>query len=472
MTYSMSIVWGPAGMAVSVDHLRRTLSHPLLDTLFKEFCLEDREENMALQFWLAVEEFRSILDSVWLRIRANSIFNEYLGEKQLQVRENTFFTLNSRMRNNRFNSKMFDTSQEEIFEFPLSNAVRRFLQSDLYHEQYDKLRRALLFVNLNDAAGFQAAHGGLTCSIAYGDQQETSVTTSSQKCTWVDDDEIHKLEILASKTTDLRLDLFVRNDSCWKEDHLVGTVTIPSVSIWDEKPAQIWYSLEGTSEEFQAAQIQVGVLMVHRPFPGISVGELNFSNPLATSCSYGHYSAVRALLASGHPIDDRVAESNRTSLQVAVIKNRGKIVQLLLNQQADPDTVDSHSQTAMHLAAQFAPHLCHMLVSAGARVDTKELFQNGQTSLHMLATHNYTEALEFLVEKGANIDSVTLDGITPLHKAVEQGNIESVRILLKNRAKTNLKDEEGVTALALAEKLGNKSPARAEILQMMKTPLQ
>ena len=55
LAHSMSIVWGPAGMAVSVDHLRRTLSHPLLDTLFKEFCLEDREENMALQFWLAVD---------------------------------------------------------------------------------------------------------------------------------------------------------------------------------------------------------------------------------------------------------------------------------------------------------------------------------------------------------------------------------------------------------------------------------
>ena len=64
----------------------------MLDTLFKEFYFEDRKENMVLQFWLAVEEFRSILGSVWLRIRANSIFNEYLGEKQLLVRGNTFLS--------------------------------------------------------------------------------------------------------------------------------------------------------------------------------------------------------------------------------------------------------------------------------------------------------------------------------------------------------------------------------------------
>ena len=61
-----------------------------------------------------------------------------------------------------------------------------------------------------------------------------------------------------------------------------------------------------------------------------------------------------------------------------------------------------------------------MLVSAGVHVNTKEIFQNDQTSSHMLAMRNYAEALEFHVEKEANIDSrVTLDGITPLHKEAQ-----------------------------------------------------
>jgi len=454
-------------MSVTVDHLRRTLSHPLLDTLFKEFCQDDPQEALSLDFWLAVEEFRSILDSVWLSIRANSIFAAFLAEKQLQISEDAFFTINSRMRNQRYSPKMFDGAQEEIFDFPLSNAVRRFLQSDLYHEQYDKLRRALLFVDLRDAAGFQGAHGVLSCVISYGDQSETSTTTSSQICSWDKEDPIHKLEVLACKTTDLRLDVSIHNHSCWKEDQLVGSVIIPSTLIWDEKPQCEWHSLEGTSPEFQAAQLHVGVLLVHRPFPGISVGELNWSNPLATSCSYGHYSAVRALLQAGHSIDDQVEETGRTALHVAVIKNRGKIVQLLLHQKADPDTVDAHSQTAMHLAAQFAPSLCHMLVSAGARVDTKELFQNGQTALHMLATHNYTEALEFLIEKGANVNSQTVDGVTPLHKAVGQSSVDAVKLLLKGKANPTIKNEDGLTPLSLAEKLASRSKDGAKIQQLL-----
>lgn len=455
---------------MSVDHLRRILSHPLLDSLFKEFCREDDvQEELALQFWLAVDEFRTIVDPIWLRIRAQTIWREYLAENQLQVSENAFFTIHSRIRNHRFAEKMFDTAQQEIFDFPLSVAVRSFLQSDLYHEQYDTLRRAMLFVDLRDGAGFQAANGTLSCVISYGDQSETSVPTSAQNCTWGEEDPVHKFHILASKSTDLRLDVYIHNQSCWSEDQLVGVLNIPSALLWDEKPQAQWHSLEGTSSQFQAAQIHVGAFLVHRPFPGLSVGELNFSNPLVTSCSYGHYTAVRSLLMSGYPIDDRLEDNYRTSLQVAVIKNRPKIVQLLLHQKADPDVVDAHSQTALHLAAQFAPNLCHMLVSAGARIDTKELFQDGQTALHMLATYNYTEALEFLVEKGAKVNSQTVTGLTPLHKAVEQSNVEAVELLVKKgNADVHLKNAAKISPLVLAGKLSNRSAEAMQVFQLVK----
>ena len=73
--------------------------------------------------------------------------------------------------------------------------------------------------------------------------------------------------------------------------------------------------------------------------------------------------------------------------------------------------------------------------------------QYGFTLLHHAAKENKTEIIEFLVNKGCNIDEVDDDEQTALHKAAMFGHAEAVKTLLENGANANKGDSNGNTPL-------------------------
>lgn len=80
----------------------------------------------------------------------------------------------------------------------------------------------------------------------------------------------------------------------------------------------------------------------------------------------------------------------------------------------------------------------------------------GDTPLHIVANWGDCEAIQLLVESGADIDAKGESGFTPLHCAAEQDHEEAVRVLLSLGAKIE-KDEKGNTALSLAKLLKNSN---------------
>lgn len=450
---------------IEPDHLRQTLAHPLLETLFTDYCGNDNVSSRALQFWNNVNDLQCVGDSNWIRIFSTALFRDFLADKKLNISEGVFTQIKSQIDQKRFSTKMFAAAQQEVFSSILSNSLRKFLQSDVYHREFENLRKGALFICLCDCTGLQATLGHIYCTITVKENIITSSLTSPQSNTWDEEGITHRMEFIPNPDGKVIIAIYLQNQSCWQGDDLIGTVSIPMSEIWDEIPKLGWYQVDVPSDRF-SVKLKLGIALMHHPSYGASISKVDFSNPLATSGSNGHYGAVDKLISNGHNIDDRVEGTNRTALHLAVMKNRSNIVQLLLYRKADPNLVDSHSQTALHLAAQFSPNLCHMLISSGARLEVKELFNNGQTALHMLASHNYADALQYLIDSNANINAQTMDGITPLHKAVSQNSVAAVKTLVRAGAKLDISDDRGKTPFALAEE--QKSIRGKEILKFMR----
>jgi ankyrin repeat protein len=66
--------------------------------------------------------------------------------------------------------------------------------------------------------------------------------------------------------------------------------------------------------------------------------------------------------------------------------------------------------------------------------------------------------MKFLISKGSNVNEVKIpnkDQTTALHLACLEGNKEAVELLIQSGANVNMRDSEGFTPLFLAIKLEN-----------------
>lgn len=79
----------------------------------------------------------------------------------------------------------------------------------------------------------------------------------------------------------------------------------------------------------------------------------------------------------------------------------------------------------------------------------------GRSALQMAAYHGKTAATSYLLECGAPIDEVPIEGFSDcrsaLCEAAFEGHVEVVKLLLKKGADVDVKDTNGKSALELAE---------------------
>ena len=79
------------------------------------------------------------------------------------------------------------------------------------------------------------------------------------------------------------------------------------------------------------------------------------------------------------------------------------------------------------------------LLEKGANIEAKDFL--GQTPLHSICeSENRVQAMECLIDHGANIEAKNSNGRTPLHEAAYSDNVEGVNLLLSRGA--NVKDNK------------------------------
>ena len=94
--------------------------------------------------------------------------------------------------------------------------------------------------------------------------------------------------------------------------------------------------------------------------------------------------------------------------------------------------------------------MVRVLVDRGARINLA-----GWNPLIYAAWQGRTHVVKYLLEKGAEIDALSPNGISALMMAARGGHFETVKLLLWEVADPNIKGDSGSTALAWALKAGN-----------------
>lgn len=163
-------------------------------------------------------------------------------------------------------------------------------------------------------------------------------------------------------------------------------------------------------------------------------------------------------------------EEGVTPLIAAVQYGRLEMVQALLKAGADPNQADEHNQATPILwgaiqdpgeetrekgmtlpTEQTKIQIVRLLLESGARINEKNAW--GGSALQWAADAGLLDMVKLLIQKGADINAIDMDGFTPLIAAAnydsEQHN-QILKALLDSGAKIDAISKNGDTALMYA----------------------
>ena len=83
------------------------------------------------------------------------------------------------------------------------------------------------------------------------------------------------------------------------------------------------------------------------------------------------------------------------------------------------------------------------------------------TPLHWAARSGSSRCVQWLLQRGADVDAKTVTDRTPLHLAAERGNVDAVWVLAENGADLDAQDKKGRTPLHRAAYEGKLAAAEA-----------
>jgi ankyrin repeat protein len=184
--------------------------------------------------------------------------------------------------------------------------------------------------------------------------------------------------------------------------------------------------------------------------------------------------ALEDLLTAGAAVDAK-ADDGDTPLLLALQWGNAAAVRFLLDRGANPAVVNKNGESAVGLAAKIGDlPLIELLLAKGAPINV-----GARPPLAMAAEEGWLEAMTFLLDRGAVVDSppgcvlmsamfarknqtavVQLllargapvncgnrDGSTPLHRAAKLHDVTLAELLLKHGAKVNAANQRGRTPL-------------------------
>ncbi|XP_037659349.1 transient receptor potential cation channel subfamily A member 1 isoform X2 [Choloepus didactylus] len=120
-----------------------------------------------------------------------------------------------------------------------------------------------------------------------------------------------------------------------------------------------------------------------------------------------------------------------TPLHWATEKNQVESVKFLLSKGANPNLRNSHMMGPLHIAVQCMHHEVMKVLAEHSSTNLNLEGENGNTALILACSKDNSEALQFLLNKGAKPCISNKWGCFPIHQAAFSGAKQCMEILLK-----------------------------------------
>lgn len=213
--------------------------------------------------------------------------------------------------------------------------------------------------------------------------------------------------------------------------------------------------------------------------------------PLLAASINGFSAGASLLIKEGANCNVQSTNSQWTPLITASDKGNSKVVEILLQHQADVDISNDIEQTPLHLASEKGnENIVKQLLKAKAKVDAED--KDGKTALHLTSgagPEDYSEqegelgpdekemaefrsgrhaaVVKLLLKHGAKPEAKTNKNETALHLAVARGDPARLDLILASMGQEHMsvKNDQGRTALDLAYTGDNTADARESLLK-------
>jgi uncharacterized protein len=186
---------------------------------------------------------------------------------------------------------------------------------------------------------------------------------------------------------------------------------------------------------------------------------LQLNPTLANSREKSGVSAIFLALYRGNKTSALAIASKKPELDVFEASALGDLERIKKIVSHDPTSVSLYSPdgfTALALAAYLGQReSVEYLVEKGADLNAVAKNETGYTALTGAVSQNHNEIAKVLVKKGAQVNHGYEGGFTPLMHAAYSGNVELVSFLLQNGADPTAKNSEGKTPLTFALEKNN-----------------
>jgi len=183
---------------------------------------------------------------------------------------------------------------------------------------------------------------------------------------------------------------------------------------------------------------------------------------LQKKAKYGDIDAVKALIEAGTDINCQDESTGYTPLMWACEFHYTEMAKMLIEMGADLNIRAIDGSTALIRAAGNAPEVVESLILKGA--DIESVTEEGmgvllQAAFGILYKGYTLESVTILLDHGADIEEAfvtpeDIAGYTPLMFAARDNHEELAKLLINKGANANARGENGKTPLALAEENG------------------
>ena len=165
--------------------------------------------------------------------------------------------------------------------------------------------------------------------------------------------------------------------------------------------------------------------------------DVSLTTPLQYAAEENHLEVVKLLIKYNGDVCKKQRFTKYSALHCAIENDADPdLVDLLLKKGGKPDLHNrvsislTREVSAIHMAVYNARlYTIRLLLDRGAHVDART-YPDDMTPLMVAASEGSMEAVELLIEGGAEIDAVDIDKETALHAAARKGNANIVQLCL------------------------------------------